>query len=137
MADRMPVVSYLRLGAEPQLVAQGCTGCGALFLDRRNGCAACGTTTFTERPLARTGQLHSFTIVHRSAPGLPTPYVSAVVALDGGGMVKARLDQVEPDPEQLPPALRVRLTTFVAGVDDDGTEAIAFAFEPIGRGAVA
>ena len=137
MPDRIPVVSYLRLGEEPHLVGHECTGCAAVFLDRRNGCAACGTTTFAERPLARTGRLHSFTIVHRSAPGLPTPYVSAVVVLDGGGMVKARLDQLEPDPEQLPPGLRVRLTTFVAGVDDDGTEAIAFAFEPIARGAVA
>ena len=129
--NRIPVVSYLRLDDDPQLVGQECTGCAAVFLDRRNGCAACGATIFAERPLARVGHLHSFTIVHRSAPGLPTPYVSAVIALDGGGMVKARLDQVEPDPEQLRPALRVRLTTFVAGVDDDGTEAIAFAFEPI------
>jgi len=24
----------------------------------------------------------------------------------------------------------VRMTTFVAGTDDDGTEAVAFAFEP-------
>ena len=24
----------------------------------------------------------------------------------------------------------VKLTTFVAGIDDDGTEAIAFAYEP-------
>jgi hypothetical protein len=26
--------------------------------------------------------------------------------------------------------MRVRLTTFVAGTDDDGTSAIAFGFEP-------
>jgi hypothetical protein len=26
--------------------------------------------------------------------------------------------------------MSVRMTTFVAGVDDDGTEAVAFGFEP-------
>ena len=26
--------------------------------------------------------------------------------------------------------MKVRLTTFVAGTDDDGTEAVAFGFEP-------
>ena len=75
------------------------------------------------------GELRAFTIVHRAAPGVPTPYVSAVVDLEGGGVVKANLVNVDPDPDNIKLGMPVRLTTFVAGTDDDGTEAIAFGFE--------
>jgi hypothetical protein len=37
---------------------------------------------------------------------------------------------VEPDPEHVQFGMKVRLTTTVAGVDDDGTEAIQFGYEP-------
>ena len=74
--------------------------------------------------------MRSFTIVHRSVPGVPVPYVSALVDLDGGGTVKANLSNIPPDPEHVKLGMAVRMTTFVAGTDDDGTEAIAFAFEP-------
>ena len=43
------------------------------------------------KPLATTGVVRSFTIIHRAAPGVPVPYVSSVVELDGGGVVKANL----------------------------------------------
>ena len=49
--------------------------------------------------MADTGVVRTFTIVHRAAPGVPTPYVSVVVDLDGGGVVKANLLNVEPTPE--------------------------------------
>jgi uncharacterized OB-fold protein len=68
--------------------------------------------------------------VHRTVPGVPAPYVSALVDLDGGGSVKGNLVNVPPDPEHVKLGMPVRMTTFVAGTDDDGTEAVAFAFEP-------
>ena len=68
--------------------------------------------------------------MHRAAPGVPTPYVSVVVDLDGGGVVKANLVNVEPDPDHVRFGMPVRLTTYVAGTDDEGTEAVAFAYEP-------
>jgi uncharacterized OB-fold protein len=61
---------------------------------------------------------------------VPAPYVSALVDLDGGGAVKGNLLNVPPDPEHVKLGMPVRMTTFVAGTDDDGTEAVAFAFEP-------
>ena len=66
----------------------------------------------------------------RPRPGVPVPYVSSVVDLDGGGDVKANVVNVEPDPEHVKLGMKVRLTTFVAGTDDEGTEAVAFGFEP-------
>ena len=61
---------------------------------------------------------------------MPTPYVLAIVDLDGGGVVKSNILNVEPVPEAVQLGMPVKLTTFVAGTDDDGTEAIAFGFEP-------
>ena len=63
-------------------------------------------------------------------PGIPVPYTSVLVDLDGGGTVKANLVNTPPDPEHVKLGMAVRMTTFTAGTDDDGTEAIAFAFEP-------
>lgn len=127
MSAQIPVVSYLELDETPRLVAQRCASCGALYFDRRNACARCFGNDFARAPLATTGTVRAFTFVHRVA----TPFVSAIVDLDGGGIVKANLLGVE-TPEAVTPALPVRLETFVAGTDDEGTEAIAFGFRPAG-----
>jgi len=127
---RIPVVDYLVLEGDPHLVAHACTGCGALYFDRRNACAKCGRTAFDRRPLATTGVLRSFTIVSRAAPGVPVPYVSAVVELEGGGVVKANLVDVEPDPAKIELNMPLSMTTFVCGTDEEGTDAVAFGFRP-------
>ncbi|MYA15226.1 MAG: hypothetical protein F4Z26_10945, partial [Acidimicrobiaceae bacterium] len=74
---RVPLVDYLRLEPEPHLVAQECTNCGARFFDRRNACARCGRTEFAPVAVDGSGELRAFTIVHRAAPGIPVPFVSA------------------------------------------------------------
>jgi uncharacterized OB-fold protein len=130
MAPQLPYVSYLELGSDPHLVASECRSCEALFLDRRNACARCGRTEFRPRRLAGDGTVRAFTIVHRATPDVRVPYVSAIVDLDGGGVVKANLVDVEPDPARLTPGLRVTLTTFVAGTDSEGTEAVGFGYRP-------
>ena len=75
--------------------------------------------------------VRSFAIVHQASPGVPVPYVSTVVDLDGGGQVKANIVNVEPEPDKVSLGMKVQLTTFVAGTDDEGTEAVAFGFEPV------
>jgi uncharacterized OB-fold protein len=131
MGRQIPMVDYLVIGdGAPHLEARQCEGCGALYLDRRNACGRCGKTGFSARLLANDGTVRAFTIVHRAAPGIPTPYVSAVVDLDGGGVVKANLVDTEPSPQRVKLGMPVRLTTFVAGTDDEGTEAVAFGYAP-------
>jgi hypothetical protein len=49
-------------------------------------------------------------------------------------VIKANLHGLECDPARVPLGGRVKLMTFVAGSDDDGTEAIAFGFEPLAQG---
>ena len=56
--------------------------------------------------------------------------MSALVDLAGGGVVQSNLVGVQPDPAGVKLGMPVRLTTFAAGTDDEGTEAVAFGFEP-------
>jgi uncharacterized OB-fold protein len=131
MAKQIPIVGYLVLnGGEAHLEAHECSSCGALYYDRRNACAGCGGRSFGVKQLATSGTVRSFTIVTRTAPGVPAPYVSAVVDLDGGGSVKCNILDADPTPEGVTLGMPVRLSTFVAGTDDDGTEAIGFGFAP-------
>jgi uncharacterized protein len=127
MTNQIPIVDYLVLGDPPHLRAHGCDACAALYLDRRNACARCSGRAFSPRTLSNTGRIRAFTVVHRAAPSIPTPYTSVVVDLDGGGTVKANLlDTTEPAEITADP--RVELTTFVVGTDDDGTEAVGFGY---------
>ena len=129
MANQIPLVDYLVLGSDPHLVANECTSCGARFFDRRNACAKCGRDGFAKVDIATEGEVRAFTIVAFAAPGIPTPYVSAVVDC-GGTSVRANLINVPADPEHVSLGMPVRLATEVVGTDDEGTEAIGFGFEP-------
>src|SRR5271154_4037979 len=85
MAQQIPLVDYLELGDDPHLVANECTSCGARFFDRRNACAACEATEFKKVQVPSSGEVSAFTIVSFAAPGIPVPYVAAVVDCDGTG----------------------------------------------------
>jgi uncharacterized protein len=130
MTAPVPLVDYLRLGDRPHLVAHQCTNCGARFFDRRNACAACFGTEFTDVEVPTEGEVRSFTIVTFAAPGVPVPFVAAVIDC-GGTSVRANLVNVEPDPEHVRLGMKVRLATYSLGLDDDGVEAIGFGFEPL------
>jgi uncharacterized OB-fold protein len=131
MAQQIPLVDYLELGDDPHLVANECTACGARFFDRRNACAACEGTDFTKVRVAGTGEVRAFTVVAFAAPGVPVPFVAAVVDCEGTS-VRANLIKVTPDPEHVSLGMKVRLATEVIGTDDNGTEAVGFGFEPLG-----
>jgi uncharacterized protein len=131
MAEQIPLVDYLVLGEGPHLVAHECTNCGARFFDRRNACASCGKTEFSSVDIDTSGEVRAFTIVTFAAPGVPVPYVAAVVDC-GGTSVRANLINVTPDPEHVSLGMKVRLATEVIGEDAHGTEAIGFGFEPVG-----
>jgi uncharacterized OB-fold protein len=131
MAQQIPLVDYLELGEDPHLVANECVSCGARFFDRRNACAACEGTDFTKVRVATTGEVRAFTIVAFAAPGIPVPFVAAVVDCEGTS-VRANLINVTPDPEHVSLGMKVRLATEVIGTDDSGTEAVGFGFEPLG-----
>jgi len=131
MTEQIPLVDYLELGDDPHLTANECTACGARFFDRRNACASCGRTEFSKVAVSNKGEVTAFTIVAFAAPGVPVPYVAALVDCEGTS-VRANLINVEPDPEHVALGMPVRLATQVIGTDENGTEAVGFGFEPMG-----
>ena len=130
MADQVPLVDYLALGDSPHLRAHECTQCGARFFDRRNACASCSGTEFKDVDVATAGELKAFTIVSLAAPGIPVPFVAALVDCDGTS-VRGNVINTEPDPDHVKLGMKVKLATYVVGTDDNGTEAIGFGFEPV------
>jgi uncharacterized protein len=130
MPAQLPYVGYLSLGDDPHLTAGECASCGALFFDRRNACANCGRREFRPRRLANSGVLRAFTIVHRATPDVAVPYVSGIVDLDGGGVVKANIVGIDPEPASVKLGMKLELTTFPIGTDSAGTQAVSFGYQP-------
>ncbi len=123
---KIPFVDYLVLDEDPYLQANECESCGARYFDRRNACASCFDDNFRQVPIATEGEVTSFSIVQMG----PIPYVSAVVNCDGTS-VKCTLMNVEATPESVQLGMNVKLMTYSMGEDSEGTEAIAFGFEPV------
>ena len=126
---RVPVVDYLALGDKPHLIANECTKCGARYFDRRNACASCFATEFKKATISTDGIVRSFTIVTFAAPGVPVPFVAAIIDC-GGTSVRANLINVDATPEAVTLGMKVKLATYSLGLDDNGVEAIGFGFEP-------
>ena len=137
MADRpLPIVPYLKVPetGDPYLEGWKCSSCGAITLKSRTACPSCGGRD-TARPhkLADKGQLHVFSIIHRSFPGIEVPFVSAIADLDGGGTVKTNLIGVDPEPEKIQPGMRVEVHYEIAPRKDaDGNEYMTFYLRPEG-----
>ncbi len=129
---QIAIVDYLVIDdGAPYVRAWEAVGSGALYFDRRNADAHGGGTDFTARKLEPKGTVRSFTIVERGVPGVPVPYTSALIDLDGGGCVKANIVNIPATPDNIKLGMRVQMTTWVAGKDDDGTEAVCFGYEPL------
>jgi uncharacterized OB-fold protein len=95
-----------------------CRNCGEVVLENRAACPKCAKPgSLAPAPLRSSGRLHSFTIVHRSFPGIATPFVSAVVELDEGGFVRGNVVGIPPDPRLLKPGLRLRVAFEEIAVD--------------------
>jgi uncharacterized OB-fold protein len=130
--EQRPIVPFLSLGAEPHLKGLRCRSCGATYLKSgRVACAKCGTAgDFDDIALSDHGSLWVYSIVHQSAPGIPTPYVAAVVDLPEKVSVRCTLVDVEPDPAKLPFGMPVRMITRKVRTDKEGRDVIAFFFKP-------
>jgi uncharacterized OB-fold protein len=127
----VPVVDYfVPVAQSPHLLAWICDSCGARYLERRNGCGRCAGTAFTRQPVSDTGTVKTYTVVWRNAPTVSTPFVSCVVDLGEGLVVKSNLIGIDPaavDPGVL--GQPVELVASDLGTDTDGTIARTFAFK--------
>jgi uncharacterized OB-fold protein len=96
-----PLGSFIKVDSagNPYLEGVRCANCGEVLLETRRGCPNCSAIGMLEPlRLSETGRLFSYTIVYRSFPGIETPFISAIVALDGGGFLKGNLIGVDPSP---------------------------------------
>jgi uncharacterized protein len=131
----VPVVSYfMPEGQPPHLLAWVCDSCDARYLERRNGCGRCAGRAFTRQPVSGSGTVKTYTVVWRNAPTVATPFVSCLVDLGEGLLVKSNLVGIDPaavDPRVL--GQPVELVASDLGTDADGTVARTFAFKLMNR----
>jgi hypothetical protein len=135
-AQRRPIVPFLHLGEgpgdKPYLSGYRCGSCGTTYLSRRVACAKCATEGgFQQVKLKDRGKLYVYTIVHQSAPGVATPFISAIVDLDEGVAVRCTLIDVDADPAKLRFDMPVEMVTKTVRTDKEGKEVVAFFFRPL------
>ena len=130
MTTIVPVVDYFVPDDDaPHLLARVCDGCGAEYLERRNGCGRCGGREFSRRPAPRSGTVMAYTVVWRGEPSVEVPFVSCLVDLGDGLVVKSNLVGVDPstvDTSVL--GQPVELVSRDLPNDARGTQARSFAF---------
>jgi uncharacterized OB-fold protein len=129
------IVPFLRLGDngdKAHLAGRKCGRCGTVYLSPRLACSKCfATGPFAEIRLSDRGTLWVYSIVYQSAPGIPTPYVAAIVDLPEGVSVRCTIVDVDPTPDHLHFGMPVELITRKVREDKDGNDVIAFFFRPV------
>jgi uncharacterized OB-fold protein len=131
-----PATRYIRSDAagKPFIEAWRCDACGAQYLEERIACARCGSTEgFAAFAAAGRGSIYTYTIVHRSYPGIAAPFISVVVDLDDGLVLKGNLLRVASVPTPSIGGMRVQLIFAEAGgaKSPDGRPYLAYFFEPL------
>ena len=131
----LPIVPFLKIPEDgpPYLAAVRCGACGQIFLgDQRTVCSACSARDrMHPLRLADRGELYVFSIIYRSFPGVETPFISAVVDLEGGGTVKGTLKNVALDPEQIQLGMPVEVAYEIAAKKDkEGNSYLTYYFKP-------
>jgi uncharacterized protein len=133
--DARPIKPYVKLpsGDRPYLAGLVCKACDEVLLGGapRLACPKCaGREGFKEIRLAETGSLYNFTTVERSFPGVATPFISAIVDLDGGGVLKGNLRNVNRTKVKF--GMPVRVVFDDAGrTDKQNNTYISYFFEPV------
>ncbi|MBM4203014.1 MAG: hypothetical protein FJ194_02545 [Gammaproteobacteria bacterium] len=131
----LPAVSYLKIpeSGEPYLEGYQCGACKATFLGVRQVCSKCGARDqMAPKRLPNSGKLYSYSIVHRSFPGIAVPYVSAIVDLDDGTAIKGNLINIEPDPAKIKFDMPVDVVfaDALGRKDREGNSYLSYFFQP-------
>jgi len=135
--QQKPMVSYLVLpekeGGKPYLSGSKCKSCGTIYVGPRIACGKCfAAGNFEDVKFSGKGTLFTFSIVYQTAPGIPVPFVAAVVDLAEGTAVRCNIGGIEPEPDKLVALLGkpVEMYTEKVREDREGNDVIAFKFRP-------
>ena len=131
----LPAVPYLKIpeDGDPYLEGHKCGACGATFLGERSVCSKCGARDQMEAvTLPNSGKLYSYSIVHRSFPGIDVPYISAIVDLEDGTAIKGNLINCEHDPASIEFDMPVEVVyaDALGREDSDGNSYMSYFFQP-------
>jgi uncharacterized OB-fold protein len=92
--DTLP---WWQAAAEHRLVVQRCTACGHLRLPPGPLCPRCRSFAHEWCQASGRGTVYTYTVVHRAyVPGLPVPYVVAVVELEEGPRLTSNVVDTDP-----------------------------------------
>ena len=116
--------AFLKQG---QLKGSRCTACDAVFVPPRGMCPLCHKADMQWTPMGGTGRLLAFTCIAIGPPWMTAlgydrdhPYCSAVVELDEGPRVVARIEGVDTN---RPEDIRIGMRLVLQHVDSDGAPA--------------
>ena len=121
----------------PQLIGSRCGACSATTFPRQMYCPKCGKAEMSDQLLPRRGTVIAWT-TQGFPPGAPyagptgkdfEPFGVGLVQLGDVIRVEGRL--TENDPAKLQFGQEVELTMLPFTTDEDGTEVITFAFQPV------
>ncbi len=130
-----PAHKSVRIGADGSAWIEGyrCDACGAVVPEATLACRACASRT-PPAPIrtAETGKLFSWSVVHRSYPGIAVPFVSAIVDLDDGLSLKGTLRGVAEGDLRSGLPVRVAFDNAGGALDGDGAPYVGFHFLPEG-----
>lgn len=94
---QMPFWESLR---EHELRVQRCGNCGTFCHVPKEICPSCHSSQRSWEPIAETGTVYTYTVVHRApTPGYQAeaPYVIAFVEMDAGVRMSGRLRGLDPE----------------------------------------
>ena len=125
-----PGTGVIRISADgrPSIEGFRCAACEGAFTEATMACRRCASRAAPEPFRAvETGKVYSWSVVHRSYPGIAVPFVSAIVDLDDGLTLKGTLRS---DPAAVRQGMPVALVFDDAGGahDKDGVPYVGFHF---------
>ena len=106
------ITSHLKRDADgkPYIAGVKCGNCGHTYVGERPVCAKCyARNAMQPVKLAEKGKVYTWSIIHRSFPGIETPFIDVIVDLDDGAHIKGILKGVDPDPAKIAFDLRVKV----------------------------
>ena len=98
MSQETTVLNYQALLNEKKLCAAECSSCHTLMLPPRLLCTNCFKRGTRWKELSGRGKIRSFTVIHIASTthAADAPFVVAIVGLEEGPSITARLVRVDP-----------------------------------------